>query len=355
MDIRGRWICSALLLLVCLAAGAGVGAQRRRAAARPEGREAEPAGAARLGGVYRLNAELSDRLYSALSSASTSLPYGEQQRFFIDLTERLTPPDQIAISLRGSFVEIASSRAPRTSFSADGRERVAGAGRGVVREKASLAGESLTISSGNGRGEVYAVTFTPLAGGARLRVTRRITFRELNEPVVIRCVYDRISEVARWEIYGEPERGVTAAGGPLVSPVERARAEARPEAGEAEALRAELGRWVEATNNKDVRGQMEFYVPRLLAYYLTRDTPREVVRAEKSRVFDRAAAVSVTAAEPEIVFLDGGAAAVMRFRKRYRIEGGAQPRRGEVIQELRWRKTGAGWKIYSERDIRVVR
>lgn len=350
--MRGRWVCAASFLFVaCIAAGAaaGPGAQQRRRSAAPEG--GEPAGGSRLGGVYRLNVELSDRLYSALSSASTNLPYGEQQRFFIDLTERLTPPDQIAISRRGSLIEIASSRAPRTAFSADGRGR----GRGAGREMASLAGESLTISSENGRGEAYAVTFTPLAGGSRLRVTRRITFRELNEPVVIRCVYDRISEVARWEIYGEPERGTAAAGGPPVSPLERGRAGGRPEAGEAEALRAELGRWVEATNDRDVVRQMEFYAPRLLAYYLTRDTPREAVRAEKSRVFDRAAAVSVTAEEPEIVFLDGGAAAVMRFRKRYRIEGGAQARRGEVIQELRWRKTSRGWKIYSERDIRVVR
>src|SRR5215207_6993864 len=126
-------------------------------------------------------------------------------------------------------------------------------------------------------------------------------------------------------------------------------------AAEAGALRAQLAAWVEATNRKDIGRQMDFYVPRLAAYYLTRDTPRESVRAEKSRVFDAAGAVSIAAEEPEIVFLEAGRAAVMRFRKRYRIDGGPRAGRGEVVQELRWRKTAAGWKIYSERDVRVIR
>ena len=89
------------------------------------------------------------------------------------------------------------------------------------------------------------------------------------------------------------------------------------EAAEASALRAELERWVEATNEKDIRRQMNFYMPRLLAYYLTRNTPREFVRTEKLRVFAKAANVNVRAEEPEIVFIERSGAAVMRFRKRY--------------------------------------
>ena len=44
----------------------------------------------------------------------------------------------------------------------------------------------------------------------------------------------------------------------------------------------------------------------------------------------------------------------MRFRKKYNIEGGGHERRGEVLQELRWRRTKDGWKIVSERDLRVI-
>jgi hypothetical protein len=40
----------------------------------------------------------------------------------------------------------------------------------------------------------------------------------------------------------------------------------------------------------------------------------------------------------------------MRFRKRYRID----ERGGEVLQELRWRRTDSGWRIVSERDLRVI-
>lgn len=344
--MNGRRFYPTLFLLLTLAAGAPFAARARQ-------RRASPADS-RLTGVYRLNVELSDRLYSVVSSASSNLPFGEQQRFFIDLTERITPPDQLAIRRRGSLVEIASSRAPRTTFDADGREHVERTGRGTSRERAGFAGDSLTLSSESGRGESYRVTFTPVDGGSRLRVTRRISFRELNQPVVLHSVYDRISDVARWEIYGEPRRD-SSAGRSVVVPLTGDPAEGGGEASEAGALRAELERWVEATNGKDIPGQMDFYASRLRAYYLTRDTPRDFVRADKSRVFARATAINISAEEPEIVFLEGGSAAVMRFRKRYEVRGGPQSGRGEVIQELRWRKTEQGWKIYSERDIRVIR
>ena len=44
----------------------------------------------------------------------------------------------------------------------------------------------------------------------------------------------------------------------------------------------------------------------------------------------------------------------MRFRKKYAIEGGGEDRHGEVLQELRWERTDDGWKIVSERDLRVI-
>jgi hypothetical protein len=47
--------------------------------------------------------------------------------------------------------------------------------------------------------------------------------------------------------------------------------------------------------------------------------------------------------------------AIMRFRKQYITQRGSQSQRGEVIQELRWQRTLEGWKIFSERDVRVLR
>jgi ketosteroid isomerase-like protein len=337
-----------LLALACAAAllTAGARAQRPRRA-----NEADTATAdSRLTGVYRINTEKSDRLYSVVSNASSNLPFGEQQRFFIDLTVRLTPPDQLAIRRTGNRIEIASSRAPRTTFSADGRERVERTAHGTSRERNSLAGDSLVLSSTASDGESYRVTFTPTDGGRELRVTRRISSAELNQPLVIQSVYDRINETADWRVYGEPQ-----AASPSVAGLVNSRTGEREERSQAAALRAALQEWVEATNSKDIGRQMNFYMPRLLAYYLTRNTPRDAVRAEKARVFERATRIDINADEPEVVFLEQGRVAVMRFRKRYRVEGGPAARSGEVVQELRWRRADDGWKIYSERDIRIIR
>jgi ketosteroid isomerase-like protein len=119
-------------------------------------------------------------------------------------------------------------------------------------------------------------------------------------------------------------------------------------------LRSALGEWVAATNARDVGRQMNFYAPTVDAFYLSRNASRDAVRAEKSRVFAAAQAVNVQAAQPDIRLSRDGRTAVMRFRKRYQITGGDGERSGEVLQELRWRRTREGWKIVSERDLRVL-
>jgi ketosteroid isomerase-like protein len=117
-------------------------------------------------------------------------------------------------------------------------------------------------------------------------------------------------------------------------------------------LRAALGGWLAATNERDVGRQMSFYAPTVEAFYRSRNATRDSVRAEKARLA-RASAVNVEAAAPEIRMSPDGRTAVMRFRKRYRIDG-EESRAGEVLQELRWRRTGDGWKIVGERDLRVL-
>src|SRR5215204_769401 len=146
-----------LLLLVCMAFVAPAEPYARQRAAPVDPRPSY-APDSRLTGVDRLNTEMSDRLYSVVSSASSNLPYAEQQRFFIDLTERLTPPDQLAIRRRGSLIEIASSRAPRTTFNADGRDRIQRTSHGTSRERTSVTGDSLVLVSESSGGQSYRVT-----------------------------------------------------------------------------------------------------------------------------------------------------------------------------------------------------
>ena len=126
--------------------------------------------------------------------------------------------------------------------------------------------------------------------------------------------------------------------------------EAGAEAGTRAELRSSLDEWVAATNARDIERQMSFYAPTVEAFYLARNASRAAVREEKSRVFSQARAVEVRASEPDIRLSGDGLTAVMRFRKRYRID----ERGGEVLQELRWRRTGSGWRIVGERDLRII-
>jgi len=119
-------------------------------------------------------------------------------------------------------------------------------------------------------------------------------------------------------------------------------------------LRGALDAWVAATNARDIERQMEFYDSRVGVYYLSRNASRAAVRAEKSNAFAHASAVDVRAGEPQISLGPDGRTATMRFRKQYAIEGAGMERRGAVLQELRWRRTPAGWKIIGERDLRIV-
>ena len=304
-----------------------------------------------LTGVYRIDIAGSDKLYSVVADASSNVPFREQQRFFIDLAVRFTPPDLLAIERQGNQISMGSSRAPRMTFVADGVARNTRAADGhTVRVRFSVENDRLIFTS-SGKGEDnFTVVFESINEGKRLQVVRTIMAEGLDQPLVIRSLYNKVSEVARWELYGEPQIATSASTPP--EPASIASGGSNNTA--ADYLRNALTEWIEATNKRDIEKQMSFYVPRLKAYYLTRNTPRNFVRDEKARVFSTATIIDIRAEEPEIIFQDSGRAAIMRYRKKYRIENGRQSRRGEVIQELRWQRVGQTWQIFSERDIRVL-
>jgi len=302
-------------------------------------------------GVYRIDIASSDKLYPVIAGATSNLPFGEQQRFFIDLAARLTPPDLLAIERRGRSITIASSRAPRITFEADGTTHTERDQRGrVVRTSASLNGAQLIVNSSGGTHDKFVVTFEPESQGDRLRVVRRIYAEELNQPIIIQSFYNRISEVAQWSIYGEPQ---TASNSNTSIPAPDALT--KPVDDEVRNLRRALDEWVASTNTRDIDRLTTFYMTTLKAYYLTRNVRRSVVRQDKLSSFRRADVINVRADEPEILFSHATGTAIMRFRKNYVTETRSRKKSGEVIQELRWQKTREGWKIISERDVRVIR
>jgi ketosteroid isomerase-like protein len=308
----------------------------------------------RITGVYRIDVASSDKLYSVVAGASSNLPFGEQQRFFMDLAVRLTPPDMLVIERRGRAISIASSRAPRINFDADGVTRTARAADGhIIRTRAALEGEQLRVNTSGSSDDRFNVTFEPIDNGRRLRVIRRIYAEQLNQPVVIQSIYQKISEVAEWSIDMESRPAPTDP--PASASTTAKPPPARPENDQANILRAALDEWVAATNGRDIHKLMTFYMPRVRAFYLTRNVSNAVVRAEKARAFREADVIEVSTEEPEIIFPGDAPVAIMRFRKRYATKTGGREKRGEVIQELRWQRTNDGWRIISERDIKVLR
>ncbi|HEX8174195.1 MAG TPA: nuclear transport factor 2 family protein [Pyrinomonadaceae bacterium] len=107
---------------------------------------------------------------------------------------------------------------------------------------------------------------------------------------------------------------------------------------------------VKATNARDIDKVMAFYGPRLIFYYRSRGVPSETVRKDKASMFERSELIDVRAGAPEITLDRDGLTATMRFRKEYIVKIKDRVRHGEVLHELRWQRTGDGWRIIGERD-----
>lgn len=125
--------------------------------------------------------------------------------------------------------------------------------------------------------------------------------------------------------------------------------------GDFASLRGALDAWVAATNARDLERMMQFYSPEMDAYYRARNVSQDFVRADRIRLFQRSNSIEVRAGAPEITMSSDERTATMRFRKSYAMKVQGRERRGDVIQQLQWRRTDEGWKIFAERDIRVLR
>jgi hypothetical protein len=159
-----------------------------------------------LTGTYRLNTARSDDPTRAADQATQSLPYRNRQRVRDQIVGRLESPDQIAIELRGREVTLASSRAPQISFAADGSERVETSNTGrSIRARASITGDQLMVSSTGDAGNQFDVTFDPIDNGRGLRVTRKVYVTGLSRPVEVRSIYDKTSDIARFDINTGPQ------------------------------------------------------------------------------------------------------------------------------------------------------
>jgi hypothetical protein len=178
-----------------------------------------------LTGTFRLDTTRSDDPRDAAERATRNISIRDRQRVLNALTARLEAPAEIAIDRRGRNVTIASTRAPQISFDADGQYRTETMPNGrQIRTRAQITGDQLMVATTGDRGNDFEVTFDPLEGGRRLRVTRRVTVEGLYQPVVVQSIYERTSDVARLEVYNGSSTtygnypGSTTANGSFVVP-----------------------------------------------------------------------------------------------------------------------------------------
>src|SRR5215510_6947901 len=166
----------------------------------------------RLSGTWRLNASRGDdpRVVAERATRSFDVDVNDRQRAQENLMRRLDAPNMLAIDRRGRTVTMASSRAPQVTFEANGIEVSETSPGGRQRHtRAMLYGDRLTVRTVGDRGSDYEVVFEPLDGGRSLRVTRSLYTDRLNQVVVARSVYDRVSDVARFDLYRDRDLSYT--------------------------------------------------------------------------------------------------------------------------------------------------
>jgi len=146
-----------------------------------------------LSGTYQLDRQASENVDDIVRGANVS---GDQQD---DLRDKLDAPDQIAIEIRGTQVTLATSKGDPVTFTADGREKTQDSNGRTIRLKATMSGDTMTVSSLGGETD-FTITFTSISGGRAMKVSRRITTDYLKQTVFAESLYNKTDGVARLDI-----------------------------------------------------------------------------------------------------------------------------------------------------------
>lgn len=158
-----------------------------------------------LTGTYRLDTSRSENTKDIADRAIDNGGARDDADARRDLQEKLQAPEQLAVEVRGSQVSLASSRAERITFAADGRDRSEQTGDGKqLRVRSTLRGQELTVSSLGGETD-YTVVFTSIENGRAMRVMRRITTDYLNQTVFAESIYLKTDSVARPDLSGNSD------------------------------------------------------------------------------------------------------------------------------------------------------
>jgi hypothetical protein len=141
---------------------------------------------------------------------------------------------------------------------------------------------------------------------------------------------------------------------PLASPASSATPAPTPNASVEEAqVRAALNGWLSSLKMRDIDRYMGYYANVLEAYYLSRNTSVERVRADKERAFAKYSTIEVWLSDVRVQVNASGKRAVATFNKSYRFSGpGVNPFTGSGPNRFTWVKSSGGaWLITGEEDL----
>jgi len=110
-----------------------------------------------------------------------------------------------------------------------------------------------------------------------------------------------------------------------------------------------LKAWTDALNRRQLTAHVAWYADPVPVFYNGRNVSRSAVRNLRARTISDATRIDVRTNEPEIRVDADGRTATTVFRESYVFEGPRTNRRGNVVQELKWRKGDDGWRIIAER------
>src|SRR5258708_12300149 len=160
-------------------------------------------GSRMLTGTYQIDASRSEDARLAAEQATRNLSYSERRRVLDSLNQRLDPPEQIAVDVRGRTVTLASTKAPQITFDADGQERIERMPSGrTIRARATLSYDQLIVTSTGDSGNDFTVTFQPI-DNHHLNITPQIYVPGLSHPLAVQTTYKKPADVARFDIYNQ--------------------------------------------------------------------------------------------------------------------------------------------------------
>lgn len=159
-----------------------------------------------LTGTYKLNAAQSDDVSAVVDRAIRYYPASQKARYERNLEMRLSSPEMIAIAKRGNEVAVASSKAPKIEFEADGMTRSETGPNGrPISVTANTYYDGVAVAYESDRANDFYVNFMPMADG-KLKVVRRVYLEDKNETVTVASVYDKVETTAQFDSVNSSQR-----------------------------------------------------------------------------------------------------------------------------------------------------